>query len=89
MYTFYFYYFAKEIFRLAERQVEIEEIPSSAYPTPALRPLNSRLNISKLEHLLGTTMPSWEESLNQCLKGEIRDLTKLCTFLQTTQLLRL
>ena len=65
--------FAKEILRLAERQVEIEEIPSSAYPTPALRPLNSRLNISKLEHLLGTTMPSWEESLNQCLKGEIRD----------------
>jgi dTDP-4-dehydrorhamnose reductase len=65
--------FAKEIFRLAERQVEIEEIPSSAYPTPAQRPLNSRLNISKLEHLLGTPMPSWEESLNQCLKGEPRD----------------
>jgi len=64
--------FAKEIFRLAERNVEIEAIPTSAYPTPAQRPLNSRLSITKLEHLLGMPMPSWEESLSQCLKGEIR-----------------
>jgi dTDP-4-dehydrorhamnose reductase len=64
--------FAKEIFRLADRQVEIEEIPSSAYPTPAQRPLNSRLDISKLEQLLGMNMPSWQESLSQCLTGEMR-----------------
>jgi dTDP-4-dehydrorhamnose reductase len=64
--------FAKEIFRLAERSIEIEDIPSSAYPTPAQRPLNSRLNISKLEQLLGIEMPSWEESLSQCLKGDVR-----------------
>jgi len=61
--------FAREIFKLAQRNVQIEEIPASAYPTPAQRPSNSRLDIRKLEHLLGIPMPSWEESLSQCLKG--------------------
>jgi dTDP-4-dehydrorhamnose reductase len=65
--------FAAEIFRLADRNVQIEEIPSRSYPMPAQRPYNSRLDISKLEHLLGASMPSWEETLNHCLKGESRD----------------
>jgi dTDP-4-dehydrorhamnose reductase len=37
----------------------IEAIPTSAYPTPALRPLNSRLDTGKLRGAFGLTLPDW------------------------------
>lgn len=61
--------FAREIFRLAGRPTSIEEIPSSAYPTPAARPLNSRLDVSRIEELLGVPMEPWAVSLCRCLRG--------------------
>lgn len=39
------------------------------YPTPAQRPLNSRLNLSKIEQVLGKPTPHWEDLLQQTLKG--------------------
>ena len=38
-------------------------IPSSEYPTPAVRPHNSRLCNEKLKNAFGVTLPAWRESL--------------------------
>jgi dTDP-4-dehydrorhamnose reductase len=42
-------------------------IPSSDYPTPARRPLNSRLDNGKLERVFGLRLPEWREALRLCL----------------------
>ena len=42
---------------------ELQPIPTSAYPTPAPRPLNSRLDCTRLADELGCTMPDWRDSL--------------------------
>jgi len=62
--------FAREIFRLAGRSTVVEDIPASAYPTPAQRPANSRLDTARLEQLLGVPMEPWPQALARCLKGE-------------------
>lgn len=41
----------------------LHAIPSSAYPTPAKRPGNSRLNCSKIERNFGLTMPAWQNGV--------------------------
>ena len=38
----------------------IHAIPTSAYPTPAQRPLNSRLNTQKFQATFGLTLPNWQ-----------------------------
>ena len=38
----------------------IEPIPTSAYPTPARRPLNSRLDTRKLQAAFGLQLPHWQ-----------------------------
>lgn len=45
----------------------IMPIPSSAFPTAARRPLNSRLNTEKLRTTFGLTLPHWEEGVNRLL----------------------
>lgn len=54
--------FAREIFRLAGRATRVEGIPTSAYPTPARRPLNSRLDCSALA-AAGLARPDWKRHL--------------------------
>jgi dTDP-4-dehydrorhamnose reductase len=46
---------------------ELEPIPSSAYPTPARRPLNSRLNCSRLQQQWHVSQPHWQDALRECL----------------------
>lgn len=41
----------------------VETIPSSAYPTPARRPFNSRLDCSRLRRMHGIALPDWRQSL--------------------------
>jgi dTDP-4-dehydrorhamnose reductase len=58
--------FAKAIFaEFAARQKapEVTGIPTEAYPTPAKRPRNSRLNCSKFTREFGFRMPEWREAL--------------------------
>jgi dTDP-4-dehydrorhamnose reductase len=45
----------------------LQPIPSSAYPTPAHRPLNSRLNCSHLQQEWHVQLPDWQAALDECL----------------------
>ena len=47
------------------RHVSVREIPTSAYPTIARRPVNSRLDCSKLANSFGIRLPNWAESAHQ------------------------
>jgi dTDP-4-dehydrorhamnose reductase len=49
-------------------------ITSADYPTPAKRPLNSRLNCAKLAHVHGVESPSWRDSLAICLERLMKEL---------------
>jgi len=42
-------------------------IPSSAYPTPARRPLNSRLDTARLEKTFDLTLPPWQQGVARML----------------------
>lgn len=55
----------------------LEGIPTSAYPTPARRPLNSRLDLTRARTELGIELPPWRTSLQRCLDkiSEIRGQT--------------
>ncbi|WP_386171417.1 dTDP-4-dehydrorhamnose reductase [Sulfitobacter pontiacus] len=55
--------FARAIFDAAEIACDVTNIPSSAYPTPAKRPLNSRLDCTTTEVAFGIFRPDWRESL--------------------------
>jgi len=67
--------FATEIFKQAVHAGEqlalspesAHPIPTSAYPTPAQRPLNSRMEVTRLEHLLHIQLPGWQEQLKVTL----------------------
>jgi len=48
----------------------LEPIASSAYPTPAPRPLNSRLDCSRLLKEWTVRQPDWRDALQQCLAGQ-------------------
>ena len=48
-------------------QCELQPIPTSAYPTPAARPPNSRMDASRLEQTFGLAMPGWDDELRRCL----------------------
>jgi dTDP-4-dehydrorhamnose reductase len=45
----------------------ISAIPTSAYPTPAQRPLNSRLNIEKLQNQFDLKLPDWQLGVERML----------------------
>lgn len=59
--------FAREIFTQAGLNVDVVDIPSSDYPTPAKRPLNSRMDCSTLATDYGIPRPNWRESLQKIL----------------------
>ncbi len=45
----------------------IKPVPTSAYPTPARRPLNSRLATDKLRRAFGLVLPSWQAGVERML----------------------
>jgi dTDP-4-dehydrorhamnose reductase len=61
--------FAREIFAQAGKPVKITGIPGSAYPTPAQRPLNSRLDCRQTEAVFGLIRPDWHAGLRRALAG--------------------
>jgi dTDP-4-dehydrorhamnose reductase len=48
----------------------VRPIAASAYPTPAQRPLNSRLDCHKLQQAFGLTLPPWQAGVLRML-GEV------------------
>lgn len=46
----------------------VEPVPTSAFPTPAKRPHNSRLDTSKFRKSFGLVLPSWEEGVARMLR---------------------
>ncbi len=45
----------------------IEAVPTSAFPTPAVRPHNSRLNIEKLQNTFDLSLPHWQVGVTRML----------------------
>ncbi len=45
----------------------IAPVPTSAFPTPAVRPHNSRLNTEKLQNTFGLTLPHWQAGVTRML----------------------
>jgi len=65
--------FAQEIFaqhhrRTGENVPEIIPIPSSEYPTPAKRPVNSVLSNEKLQSTYGVTLADWRSALSKVMQ---------------------
>ena len=55
--------FARAIMRDAGLPCRVEDIPSTDYPTPAQRPLNSRLDCTSLMRDFGIARPDWRAGL--------------------------
>ena len=64
--------FARAIFAEADKAVTVEDIPSSAYPTLARRPHNSRLDCSALAEF-DLERPDWRAAL----RGVLKELDRL------------
>lgn len=45
----------------------IQPVPSSAFPLPAPRPKNSRLNTGKLQNTFGLNLPHWQNGITRML----------------------
>lgn len=68
------YGFTEEIVKLAKNSLnkslklkELKAIPTTDYPAPAKRPLNSQLELTKLESVFTLKMPDWKDSLAICI----------------------
>jgi len=60
--------FARTIMAQAGLACQITDISTSAYPTPAARPLNSRLDCSAFEAEFGVKRPDWRLGLAAILQ---------------------
>lgn len=45
----------------------VDPVPTIAFPTPAVRPQNSRLNTAKLRERFGLTLPEWQQGVARML----------------------
>ncbi len=63
--------FAREIFARAGVDCAVEDIATAEYPTPARRPLNSRLDNASTAAAFGLPRPDWREGLDAIL-AELR-----------------
>lgn len=67
--------FARRIFSHAEKLglipliPKINGIPTSQYPTPAMRPAYSVLDCNKLKSTFNITMPNWQTALQLCIQN--------------------
>ncbi|MEM9317806.1 MAG: dTDP-4-dehydrorhamnose reductase [Pseudomonadota bacterium] len=59
--------FAAQIFKEAGLKCQVNRIGTEDYPTPAARPLNSRLDCSSTEAAFGIARPTWLSGLRSML----------------------
>ena len=60
--------FATQIFEQAGKAVAVTPISTTDYPTPAKRPLNSRMDCGAMEQVFGIPRPDWRNGLNIILQ---------------------
>lgn len=69
--------FAEAIFDAAAprvgRRPEVRPIATADYPTPAVRPLNSRLDCTRLRRTFGIELPPWRRTLPGVIDGILTD----------------
>lgn len=58
---------AHDVFAQAGLDCTVTDIPSSQYPTPAARPLNSRLDCHTTAQVFGLNRPDWRKSITTIL----------------------
>ncbi|MBU1357822.1 MAG: dTDP-4-dehydrorhamnose reductase [Gammaproteobacteria bacterium] len=49
----------------------VDPVPTSAFPTPATRPHNSRLDTAKLEATFGLRLPQWQAGVSRMLRETV------------------
>jgi len=65
--------YASQVIEFAKKQgvdlkvQAINPVPTSAFPTPARRPANSRLNTDKFQRTFGLTLPDWTSGVKRML----------------------
>ncbi len=52
---------------LGWKVADIAPVPTSSFPTPAARPLNSRLCTAKLQQAFGLVLPPWQQGVDRML----------------------
>ena len=68
--------YAKEVLALAQlaqpaitlKATEVAPVPTSAFPTPATRPHNSRLDTSRLQATFGLQLPPWQQGVARMVR---------------------
>lgn len=69
--------FAKEIFAASGRHggpiAAVGQIPTAAYPTPARRPANSRLDCGKLEQAHGVRLGDWKHATAETVERLVKE----------------
>ena len=63
--------FAVSIFQTVDKNVHVERIPTSEYPTPAERPSYSVLNTDSFERNFHHPLPDWQNGLAAALQERI------------------
>ncbi len=63
------YSFTQRIFEQCRYTTHLVPISSAEYPSPVIRPANSRLDNGKLARTFEVRLPDWEVALDQCLSG--------------------
>jgi dTDP-4-dehydrorhamnose reductase len=72
--------FATEFVQIARKAIperklaNLVGIPSSAYPTAAARPKNSRLNCEKLARALEFAMPDWQSATREVMQEVLAEM---------------
>ena len=59
--------FSREIFSQAGRNIVVEDIPTSTYPTRAERPKNSRMDCTGIKSAFSIDRPDWRAGLKDVL----------------------
>jgi len=59
---------AGNIFRQPLKSSSIKAIATDEYPTPAKRPMNSRLQLTRLESHFAIEIPDWKRGLHLCME---------------------
>ncbi|WP_312307108.1 sugar nucleotide-binding protein, partial [Pulveribacter sp.] len=49
------------------KATDVAPVPTSAFPTPARRPHNSRLDTTRLQATFGLTLPPWQQGVARML----------------------